>query len=190
MALIISEGDGSANRAEVQQLVTWCSEQNLVLILRRKKKSSWKLSTLQLQFSKLSTTTESILVDCVTVWYTGGSAADTKDYPEGNKHSTKTTGTGDTPPKSFKKTLRIVPTLDACCVTCCPVVDMTGLSRQGQFFIQVQSLLKITFITVHHCTFYLISDWIFIVIYYIPLEKACLTALYDFVLLCEWYFFI
>lgn len=40
VALIISEGDGSANRAEVQQLVTWCSEQNLILILRRKKKSS------------------------------------------------------------------------------------------------------------------------------------------------------
>lgn len=56
---------------------------------------------LQLQFS---TTTESILVDCVTVWYTGCSAADTKDYPQGNKHSTKTTGTGDTPPKSFKNT--------------------------------------------------------------------------------------
>lgn len=102
MALIISGGDGSANRAEVQQLVTWCSEQNLVLILRRKKKSSqnsgraeqtghqWRLCgggsiilnsvgplsltgspglpTLQLQFSKLSTTIESILVDCVTVW--------------------------------------------------------------------------------------------------------------------------
>lgn len=115
-------------------------------------------------------------MDCVTVWYTGCSAADTKDYPQGNKHSTKTTGTGDTPPKSFKKTLRIVPTLDACCVTCCPVVDTTRLSRQGQFFIQVQSLLKITFITVHHCTFYLIFDWISIVIYYIPLEKACLAA--------------